>query len=61
MLINFVGFLKGDTNLTEKGSFSATYCSNCKHFLNSKKARGSGALKFCGEDGKESYIFDVKS
>ena len=24
-----------------------------------EKARGSGELKFCGEDGKESDIFDV--
>ena len=26
--------LKGDTNLTNEGSFSTTFCSNSKHSLN---------------------------
>ena len=28
---SFIGFLKGDTNLTKERSFPATLCSNCKH------------------------------
>ena len=30
----FIGYLKGDTNLTKEGSFSTTFCSNSKHTLN---------------------------
>ena len=29
----FIGFLKGDTNITEVGSFSTTFRSNSKHSL----------------------------
>ena len=30
----YIGFLKGDTNLTKEGSFTTTLCSNSKHSLN---------------------------
>ena len=34
MLLYRLSFLKGNTNLTKEGSFSTTFCSNYKHFLN---------------------------